>query len=214
MWRDWTENYQKVGVALGIIGFLLSAYSFGVNRDLTEQQLKIQNDLLLMESELNKLVNFNTTIYGGEKFIYLESIHFQYNKNGTLDSVILRGNLSTTINIITPHYGRSEIIINNFTRYDKLIYVEGMEKHTEIKFVRQPNYLYTYQGLNSFKVDLPLACYIWPHTDLVPLPGESTPPFIIGKINFEIIFHDMQTSMNTSSRFSTEVNGIIRMPVS
>lgn len=37
--------------------------------------------------------------------------------------------------------------------------------------MRQPQYLYTYQGLNAFKLDIPLACSICPIAYLIPPPG-------------------------------------------
>ena len=180
---------------------------------LQKQLIDIENNITNLQHEIHKITHFNTTIIGGEDFIYLESIYFQYSENGTLNYVILRGNLSTTINIFSPHYGRAKIIITNFTR-TKEIYRKGTDKYTNVDFVRQPQYLYTYQGLNVFEVDIPLACRICPIEYLIPPPGKSTPEFIIGILDFKIIFYDVQTLNSATYGFSSEVHGIINMPIS
>jgi len=213
MWRDWTEFANKVGIFVGLAAFFISLINLGFYYNFNQDRLRLETKIVELDQEIFELTNFNTSIFGSENFVFLESILFQRDVNGTINNIHLRGNLKTTITILTPHYGRFEIVIKNFTLHKSIFFREGTEKYTDVQFVKQPDGFFTYQGLNSYNLELQLACLIHPNLELLPPPGESV-QIVLGVLNFQITFYDEQFPETIKHHnFITEAQGIIKMPL-
>ena len=210
LWEKFSIYLTFMTLALSVINvyFTLELQSDAV--DIQKQQWEVSEDMQRLEEEVFRITNFNTTIEGEEDFIRLTSYHFHPNPQN-FTYVDLRGNLSATFFVTSPHVGKLEIRVVNYTRPYQWVFQPGYEQYSEVKFVHQPEPILLSEGATITKVEIPLACSLYPHPDVVPEPGKFE-HFIFGDILFEVKFIDRQTGEETIHTFPSEIIGRIEMP--
>ena len=190
--------------------FALSVINIYFTLKLQSDAVDISDDMRDLERELFRISNFNTTIEGEEDFLRLTSYYFHPNPQN-ISYTHLRGNLSTTFFVTSPHVGKLEIRVVNYTRPYQWVFKPGYEEYTEVKFVKQPDPILVEDGATLTKVNIPLACTLHPAPDIIPEPGKFE-HFVFGDIVFEVKFIDRQTGQETLHTFSSEIIGRIEVP--
>lgn len=181
-----------------------------VSTQLQFNQTNMNKDLHDLQFEIHEITNYKTTIHGEADHITLKSYHFQLREDSNIEYIIMKGNLSTSFQIISPHITIFSIKIRNYSKpWD--VFKEGYAEYTEFQFVNRLEAIPVDTGIQVLDVHYPIACMMYPIDYVIPEPGRFE-HFLLGRITFEVTLVDHQTEEELVKVFTSEVVGRIEMP--
>jgi hypothetical protein len=211
------EKANKISIA-GLLLTILIALTINVpfaiwNWQQNNRAIDIANENLAITNMIN---NFNCSVSAAQSYGVLYSNSFSPYPNGSIESVTAYGQLSVTLEVVTPHYAYITIEIGNLTQIDQ---TENsywmnpeMKNQTTVSCVFDEPFEDTIgSGLTQVNATLQLETTVYPDPQQLPPIGNTT-RFPLGPLLLDAELYDLQSQKNFTKEFTEPIGIQITTP--
>jgi len=209
------EKANKISLAglfLTIVITITINVPFAIwNQQQNNRAIDIANENLAIT---NMMMNFNPNITAAQSFGVFNSSLLSPFPNGTIESALGIAQLDVSLKIVTPHYTRLVIQVENFTDLDRQYWINQQMKNqtTASYYFEEPFGDTIGSGLTQENATLQLSATVYPDPQQLPIGSGNWTRFPLGPLLFEVQLYDIQTQKNFTQEFTEPMAFKITIP--